>query len=83
MTPPPPPLSVMKGFIKGEALRLLRTNSTKNFFFEENIRDLKLRLRVQELLVRQEVGTSSETKNAQENIAHYNPSNIFASVRLV
>ena len=34
---------VTKGFIKGEALRLLRTNSSQ-FTFEENIRNLKTRL---------------------------------------
>ena len=37
--------SVRKGFIKGEVLRLLRTNSSKSLF-EENIRDFKSRLRV-------------------------------------
>ena len=44
MTPPPPP-SVRKGFMKGEALRLLRTNFSKTPF-EENIRDLKSRLHI-------------------------------------
>ncbi len=33
-----------KGFIKGEALRLLRTNSSKAPF-EENVNNFKLRLR--------------------------------------
>ena len=33
-----------KGFIKGEALRLLRTNSSKALF-EESINNFKLRLR--------------------------------------
>ena len=33
----------MKGFIKGEALRLLRTNSSQ-FTFEENMSNLKTRL---------------------------------------
>ena len=37
--------SVRKGFIKGEALRLLGTNSSKSLF-EENIKDFKSRLRV-------------------------------------
>ena len=37
--------SVRKGFIKGEALRLLITNSSKSLF-EENIKDFKSRLRV-------------------------------------
>jgi len=39
------PPGVSKGFIKGEALRLLRTNSSKETF-EENIRDFKSRLHV-------------------------------------
>ena len=34
--PPSPPPRVRKGFIKGEALRLLRTNSS-NTLFEENM----------------------------------------------
>jgi len=38
------PPSVRKGFIKGEALRLLRTNSSKASF-EENITQFKRRLR--------------------------------------
>jgi len=37
------PPSVKKGFIKGEALRLLRTNSSKTTF-EENIVNFKIRL---------------------------------------
>ena len=36
---------VSKGFIKGEALRLLRTNSSKTIF-EENIRNISVRLRM-------------------------------------
>ena len=68
----------MKGFIKGEALRLLRTNSTKTLF-EENIRDLKSRLWVQELLVNKvpagvqftdrKSALRQKPKSAQENIA--------------
>ena len=38
------PPGVKKGFIKGEALRLLRTNSSKKIF-EEQIKNLKSRLR--------------------------------------
>ena len=38
------PLRVKKGFIKREALTLLRTNSSKNIF-EEQIQKLKSRLR--------------------------------------
>ena len=38
------PPGVWKGFIKGEALRLLRTNSSERTF-EENIRQFKRRLR--------------------------------------
>ena len=38
------PLGVKKGFIKGEALRLLNTNSSKNIF-EEKIQNFKTRLR--------------------------------------
>ena len=38
------PLGIKKGFIKGEALRLLRTNSSKNIF-EEKIQNFKTRLR--------------------------------------
>ena len=37
------PVGVKKGFIKGEALRLLRTNSSQQIF-EENICNFKLRL---------------------------------------
>ena len=37
------PPGVTKGFIKGEALRLLRTNSSQ-FIFEENMRNFKTRL---------------------------------------
>ncbi|MCV6575210.1 MAG: hypothetical protein OIF58_05695, partial [Cohaesibacter sp.] len=37
------PAGVKKGFVKGEALRLLRTNSSK-FTFEENIENFKTRL---------------------------------------
>ena len=37
------PAGVKKGFVKGEALRLLRTNSTK-VVFEENIKNFKTRL---------------------------------------
>ena len=37
------PPGVTKGFIKGEALRLLRTNSSQ-FTFEENIRNFKTHL---------------------------------------
>ena len=36
---------VAKGFIKGEALRLLRTNSSLRTLFEENINNFKSRLR--------------------------------------
>ena len=39
------PLGVKKGFVKGEGLRLLRTNSSEQTFVE-NIRIFKLRLRV-------------------------------------
>ena len=39
------PPGVSKGFIKGEALRLLRTNSSKTTF-EENIRSFRVRLRM-------------------------------------
>ena len=39
------PPGVRKGFIKGEALRLLRTNSSKNSF-EENIKAFRSRLHV-------------------------------------
>ena len=39
------PPGVRKGFIKGEALRLLRTNSSKDSF-EENIRAFRSRLHV-------------------------------------
>ena len=39
------PPGVRKGFIKGEALRLLRTNSSKNSF-EDNIRAFRSRLHV-------------------------------------
>ena len=39
------PPGVSKGFIKGEALRLLRTNSSK-MTFEENIRNFRIRLRM-------------------------------------
>ena len=39
------PPGVSKGFIKGEALRLLRTNSSKTTF-EENIRNFRVRLRM-------------------------------------
>ena len=38
------PPGVKKGFIEGEALRLLRTNSSKHIF-EENIQNFKSRLR--------------------------------------
>ena len=38
------PPGVKKGFIKGEALRLLRTNSSKTIF-EENIQNFKSNLR--------------------------------------
>ena len=41
MSPP----GVKKGFIKGEALRLLRTNSSEKTF-EENIANFKQRLRM-------------------------------------
>jgi len=34
----------MKGFIKGEVLRLLRTNSSQ-YTFEENIRNFRARLK--------------------------------------
>ena len=37
------PAGVKKDFVKGEALRLLRTNSSK-FTFEENIENFKTRL---------------------------------------
>ena len=37
------PPGVTKGFIKGEALRLLRTNSSQ-FTFEENMSNVKTRL---------------------------------------
>ena len=37
------PAGIKKGFAKGEALRLLRTNSSK-FTFEENIENFKTRL---------------------------------------
>ena len=37
------PPGVTKGFIKGEALRLLRTNSSQ-FTFEENMSNFKTRL---------------------------------------
>ena len=37
------PLNVKKGFIKGEALRLLRTNSDRETF-EAHIKDFQLRL---------------------------------------
>ena len=39
------PPGVSKGFIKGKALRLLRTNSSKTTF-EENIRNFIVRLRM-------------------------------------
>ena len=39
------PLGVSKGFIKGEALRLLRTNSSKTTF-EENICNFRVHLRM-------------------------------------
>ena len=39
------PPGVSKGFIKGEALRLLRTNSSKTTF-EENICNFRVRLRM-------------------------------------
>ena len=45
------PLGVKKGFIKGEALRLLRTNSSKNIF-EEKIQNFKSRLREKEAIPR-------------------------------
>ena len=38
------PPGVTKGFIKGEALRLLRTNSSE-ITFEENMRDFSTRLK--------------------------------------
>ena len=38
------PLGVTKGFIRGEALRLLRTNSSQ-LTFEENIRNFAIRLK--------------------------------------
>ena len=37
------PAGVKKGFVKGEALRLLRTNSSK-VMFEENIKNFRTRL---------------------------------------
>ena len=37
------PADVKKGFVKGEALRLLRTNSSK-VMFEENIKNFRTRL---------------------------------------
>ena len=37
------PAGVKKGFVKGEALRLLRTNSSK-IMFEENIKNFRTRL---------------------------------------
>ena len=37
------PTGAAKGFVRGEALRLLRTNSSKNKF-EENIQNFKTRL---------------------------------------
>ena len=40
----PIPPGVTKGFIKGEALRLLRTNSSQSIF-EENLRNFALRLK--------------------------------------
>ena len=36
-SPPPPPPSVRKGFIKGETLRLLRSNPSKTLF-KQNMR---------------------------------------------
>ena len=41
------PPGVSKGFIKGEALRLLRTNSSKTTF-EENIWNFRVRLRMRD-----------------------------------
>ena len=41
------PPGVKKGFIKGEALRLLRTNCSKNIF-EEQAQNLKVRVRLRE-----------------------------------
>ena len=43
MPPPPRPPGVKRGFIKGEALRLLRTNSSKTLF-EEMIKNFKKQL---------------------------------------
>ena len=45
------PPGVTKGFIKGEALRLLRTNSSQ-FTFEENISNFKTRLQNRDYPVR-------------------------------
>ena len=39
------PLGVKKGFLKGDALRLLRTNSSEKTF-EENVTNFKQRLRM-------------------------------------
>ena len=73
-------LDVKKGLIKGEALRLLRTNSSKNVF-EEGINNFKSHLRVRgypdnlvnRVLIEvknlkrdQRVGTSAETARKKE-----------------
>ena len=75
------PPGVSKGFIKGEALRLLRTNSSETTF-DENIRQFKSHLHARgypDTLVnkvlsdprseirREKVGTPTERKNAQKN----------------
>ena len=79
------PPGVRKGFIKGEALRLFRTISSKTKF-EENITLFKQRLRnrgypdnsLRSQFQRKHVGTTKQTKNAQKNIlpfvTEYHPS---------
>ena len=64
------PPGVSKGFIKGEALRLLRTNSSKTTF-EENIRNFRVRLRMRgyprnlvDLILSEVKFTETETESA-------------------
>ena len=75
MSPP----GVKKGFTKGEALRLLRTNSSQKTF-EENVTNFKQRLRMRgyrDKVIdkhlsevkhhKKNVGFAKQNKNAQEN----------------
>ena len=63
--------SVRKGFIKGEMLRLLRTNSSQHAF-EENIANLSHALRTE--VTQQQLGKTSKDKNNFKKVCslHFN-----------